>query len=96
MTNKTPERHNEPLPNNWSAGIGETSSSYYDMWYYHNDDEYEVHIYWDEGNPYTVELIPVRKVTKDGRQHGYAQEADSFNDLKEAEKYAWELMEKYV
>jgi hypothetical protein len=76
--------------------MGETSDSYYDMWYYQDDNEYELHIYWDEGNPYIVELIPVEGENEYGDPiFGYEEEVNKFDNLEDAQNYAWYLMRNY-
>jgi hypothetical protein len=91
------ERHNEPLPDNWSAGIGETSTNYYDMWYYHQDDKYDIHIWWDKSNPYRVSILPINGFDEnDDVQYGYEYQKGEFDTLKEAEERAWELMEEHA
>lgn len=91
-----PERYNEPLPVDWSAGIGESSTEHYDMWYHRDDDKYELHIYWDRGNPYTVELIPINGFDKFGDpNYGCVREVLQFDTLKKAEESAWSLMGQF-
>jgi hypothetical protein len=91
------ERHNEPLPDNWSAGIGESSTNYYDMWYYQRDEQCEVHVWWDEGNPYRVSLLPIIDFNEHGDPvYDYEQQKGEFDTLKEAEEFAWSLMEEHA
>lgn len=59
-------------PGMWEWGIGEKGDTYYDYWAYHNDDEYEVHVWWDEGGLHHVEIIPI---------HGYDENDDPLYGL---------------
>lgn len=87
----------DEIPEKWESGIGETGRSYYDKWFYHQDDEYELHIYWDDAGEHHVELIPIHGFHENGDpEYGYSQECASFETGGAAERYAFELMEKYA
>lgn len=83
-------------PENWTWGIGEAGSGYYDYWSYHNDNEYELHMWWDKGNSHCVEIIPIRGFDENGDpEYEYPKETCEFDTKEEAEEYANELMEEY-
>ena len=87
-------RNNKKLPEGWTAGIGETSTTYYDMWYHH--DKYQIHIYWDKGSPYVVEFYEIEGRNKNGDpQLGHIDKVSKCDSLIHAEDHAWELMEEY-
>ena len=86
---------NEGLPNEWTTGIGEASDSYYDHWYH--QDNWQIHVYWDEGNPHTVCLYEVDREAEyeDQQVAEYPTKSNSFEHERDALQWAYGLMEKY-
>jgi len=81
----------------WAWGIGESSDSYYDCWVYHQNNEYEIHMLWDQGNSHMVEVIPIEGVDENGdNQYGYATDTCEFDTKEQALEYVEELMDKYA
>lgn len=84
-------------PKHWHWGLGEASDHYYDRWLYTNavlyreEDSrgrhhgYEIHIYWDEGGPHYVDLIPIIELRNDGDvEYGYPDTIGEFDTEAEA------------
>lgn len=86
---------NSELPDGWTTGIGESSDSYYTDWYYHED--WEIEVFWDEGQPHTVCLYEVRGETEYGDKDvsEYPTESNSFGQERDALQWAYGLMEEY-
>ena len=83
------------LPDNWTAGIGERSTKYYDKWFYNGN--LELHVYWDEGSEHKVELLEVLETHDNGdpAMYGYPEPMKQLDTENEAIEYAFELMEQY-
>lgn len=86
----------DKVPDNWTIGIGSSGETFYDAWFYHVDDKAEIHIFWDKGNDYVVELIPIKEHKEnDDPIYDYPKNTCEFETLEEAEEYAVQLMQDF-
>jgi hypothetical protein len=80
----------------WDWGFGTSSDRYYDYWAYHRNDEYEVHVWWDEGSTHSVEVISIEGYDRNDDPIRNVEVIRQFDSEDEAIEGACDLMEEYV